>query len=291
MVSELGRPLGVFTGTLTNSVPQIIKFVDQGFVGDTIDGGASAWLQHANGDASKCRRFKLEPDESTDDDVLSADWPSAENMIGFEDKAEESVAIRCKCKGVDLVLKRDDYSGTAKDQLPWNVDPDTHKLSTVFCGCDSCRLQGGIDVWYWAFIAAKDLSSATVDAPFPTSKHELKDAIDRRDPAVGSLAYYASATQAGVLRFFCSTCSATTFFGEDGRPELLDLAVGLLDAPDGARAESFLSWAFGEIDFKQDADGGWRAHHFDAIENGSEEWRVAKGYAQNWRLLEPKKWQ
>ena len=285
LIAEPGRPLSVFTGTLTNDEVTPIKFVEQSFVGDTIDGGASVWLQHANAESSECRRFKFEAEGSASEDALPQAWPPASGLIGFEEKTGDSVPIRCKCKGVDFVLHRGDYSGVPKEQLPWNVDPDTHKLSTVFCGCDSCRLQGGIDVWYWTYFDMKHLSAAQEDVPFPRSKHELKSYIDNQDPIIGSLAYYASATRVGVLRFFCSTCSATVFFGEDERPELLDVSVGLLDAPDGARAEGFLSWSFGHIDFKEDANGGWRAEHFDRVEKEAERWRIARGYPRNWRRL------
>lgn len=282
-----GHPLAVFTGALTNCAVTPIKFTEQGFVGDTIDGGASTWLQRVNEDGSECRRFKLEGEQMAAEDAIALpqDWPPVDKLIGFEKKTEDSVSIRCKCQGVDFVLQRGDYSGIEKDQLPWNVDPKTHKLSTVFCGCNSCRLQGGMDIWYWAFIDMKHLSTAQKDAPFPRSKHELKSFIDKKDPVVGSLAYYASTTRAGVLRFFCSTCSATVFFTEDERPELVDVSVGLFDAPDGARAEGFLSWSFGEVDFKEDAKGGWREAHFDRVEKESEKWRIARGYPENWRKL------
>lgn len=275
----------MFTGTLINEEVRPLHFTKQYFVGDTTDGGASVWLQHANGGTTECERFNLNAKGSASGEILPNDWPATETLSGFEKTTGQSVAIRCKCRGVDLVLKRGNYCGVARDQLPWNIDPKTHKLSTVICGCDSCRLQGGMDLWYWASLSMEHLSAAQTGAPYPKSKSELKQAIDRKDPVVGSLAYFTSATKAGVMRLFCSTCSATVFFGEDGRPGSLDLSVGLLDAPEGARAEGFLSWSFGEIDFKQDADGGWRALHFNAVENDSERWRVARDYPRNWKRL------
>lgn len=285
MLSEPGKPLGVFTGALKNDEVMLIKFIEQGYVGDTVDGGASVWLQNANGDGPQCRRFKSEEEGADPGDALPVDWPQPSELIGFKKRTEDSIPVRCRCKGVDLVLHSGDYTGIEKEDLPWNVDPETHKLSTVFCGCDSCRLQGGIDLWYWAFFDLKHLSAANEVNPFPKSKHELKAFIDEKNPVVGSLAYYASATRAGVLRFFCGTCSATVFFAQDERPELLDVSVGLLDAPDGARAEGFLSWSFGEIDFKEDADGGWRARHFEGVEREAEKWRIAREYPKNWRRL------
>ena len=281
VLHESDRPLEALTGALKNDKSTSLKFMAQGFVGDTIDGGASFWLQNLNADGSQCRRFKLKPEGSAPEDELSDDWPPADEFTGFEKKVGDSVPVRCRCKGVDFVLERGDYSDLAKEQLPWNVDPDTYKLSTTLCGCDSCRMQGGIDLWPWAYFHIKYMTSALADGPFPQSSHELKAFVDRKDSVVGSLAYHASSP--GVLRFFCSTCSATFFFAEDKRPDLLDVSVGLLDAPDGARAEGFLSWSLGKIDFKEDADGGWRAGLFERVEQACEKWRVARGYPKNFR--------
>ncbi|KAF2999836.1 hypothetical protein E8E13_007150 [Curvularia kusanoi] len=285
LTEEPGSPLGALTGTLVNDDICPIRFTEQSFVGDTIDGGASVWLKHANADGFECSRFEREADDCSPEDALPQNWPPNDKLIGYKETDGHSVAIRCKCRGVDLVLQRGDYSGIARKQLPWNIDPETHKLSAVFCGCDSCRLQGGLDVWYWAFFNMQHLGAAQGGSAFPKSKNELKEFIDRKDPVIGTLAYYASATRAGVLRFFCSNCSATVFFGEDKEPELLDVSVGLLDAPDGARAESFLSWSFGQMDFKEDADGGWRAGHFENVEKEAERWRIARGYPRNRRGL------
>lgn len=281
----LGSSLRACTGALTNDDMDLVRFTDQWFTGDTVDGGASVWLQHANGDGSGCSRSRLGAKDSASEEKLPHEWPPAHELVGFDKKTEESVPVRCRCKGVDFVLRRGNYEGIPKDKLPCNIDPETHKLSTVFCGCDSCRLQGGYDMWYWAYTNLELLSAATMDTPFPRSKHELKEFVDRKDPAVGSLAYFASKTKAGVLRFFCSTCSATVFFAEDERPELIDISVGLIDAPDGARAEGFLSWSLGPIEFKKDADGGWRAKHFDSISKEADEWRARRGYPKNWRCL------
>ncbi|KAF9694083.1 hypothetical protein EKO04_008031 [Ascochyta lentis] len=283
MLEEPDRPLIAFTGTLANGEHTPIKFTKLIFVGDTIDGGASAWLRHPNSDGSECKRFKLEAKDDAPGVTLPQDWPSAEKLTGYEQKTGDRISVRCRCNGIDLVLQRGDYSGIGREKLPWSVDPETNKLLTIFCGCDSCRLQGGIDVWFWTYVEMKHLSAAQHDVPFPKSSYELKTFVDKKDPLVGSLAYYASST--GVLRFFCSTCSATVFFAEDERPEIVDVAVGLLDSPDGARAEGFLSWSLGVVENGEDAKGGWRKGLFDRIEEETEQWRVGRKYPKNWRRV------
>ena len=57
----------------------------------------------------------------------------------------------------------------------------------------------------------------------------------------------------GVMREFCPTCGATVFWHDKHRPELIDVSVGLLDAPEGARAEEWLEWWLARVSFEEDA--------------------------------------
>ena len=57
----------------------------------------------------------------------------------------------------------------------------------------------------------------------------------------GTLMHYDSSP--GVQRDFCVRCGATVFFRKDGgKPEIWGVAVGLLQAESGARAEEWLGW-------------------------------------------------
>jgi hypothetical protein len=274
------RLLGVFTGVLTNDHIAPIKFINQSFVGDTFDGGASVWLRHPNPDGSEMKRFKLDS-EAEPPEELPQLWPSPSELTGFEARKQDAIPIRCKCKGVDFVLHKGDYSSMKKEDLPFSVDPTTHKLLAGFCGCDSCRLQSGIDVFNWTFAEIKLLSFRKADKPFPKSSVELKALVDAKDPAVGTLTYYKSSPD--VERYFCSNCSACIFYAAADRPHMLDIAVGVLEASDGARAEGFLSWPYGgSISFREDGDGGWRQQLFDRVEKDAEEYRIARGYPKNW---------
>jgi hypothetical protein len=196
-------------------------------------------------------------------------------------KKGDSVAIRCKCRGVDLVLHRGDYSDTKQDELPWNIDPKTHKLLASFCSCDSYRLQSGTEVFNWTFAEIKDISFSDRKDAFPTSGLELKKLVDAKNSAPGTLAYYSSSVD--VQRYFCSNCSACIFYAVDDRPNLFDIAVGILEASDGARAEGLLSWLYGApISHREDGDGGWRENLFDNVEKDVEDYRIARSYPKNW---------
>jgi hypothetical protein len=117
-----------------------------------------------------------------------------------------------------------------------------------------------------------------------TLPRALRKLVDAQDPALGTLACYSS--REDVERYFCSNCSACVFYTNALRPEIIDIAVGLLEAEDGARAESLLSWAYGaRIGHHEDAEGGWRGKLFDAIEKDAEEYRIQRKYPKNYQRL------
>lgn len=149
--------------------------------------------------------------------------------------------------------------------------------------CDSCRLQFGNDIVHWKFAELANISQADGGA-FPRTMWELKEAIEIGDSKVGSLAYYQSSPD--VLRFFCKKCSTSTFYTCEDRPEIADIAIGLLEAPDGARAESFLSLSFGDTPiWVDDTKGGWREGLMKRVQSDAEEFRIARDYPKSWRRL------
>ena len=283
-LQDPSRLLYVFTGVLSNENLDLFKFVGQRFVSDTLDGGASIWLRHPNTDGSEAKRF----DFHATDKELPREWPPSTQLTGYEAKKEDAVPIRCKCGGVHLVLNRGNYIGRKEDDLPFNVDPKTHKLLAGLCGCNSCRLQSGIDIFCWTFTEMKYIRFGDSPTPFPTNKHKLQELVDAGDKAVGTLKYYNSSP--GVHRYFCGTCACCIFYATDDRPELIDVAIGALEASDGARAEGLLSWDIGgPFSYKEDGDGGWRQGFYERVEKDAEEYRIARNYPKNRRRLSKEK--
>jgi hypothetical protein len=278
------QELGVFTGALKNDNIDLMKIVEHIYAGDTIDGGATMWLRKPNADGSEARRFE----ERSNTEPYPQDWPSPSAFTGYEKKSEStSVPIRCHCRGINLVLHRGNYEGMTDEELPWFVDPKTHKLCAGFDVCDSCRLQSGIDIFHWTFAELANISFPTLPqdrSTFPKTTQELKAAVDAQNAIIGTLAYYQSSPD--VQRYFCKVCSATAFYAVDDRPVTVDVAIGLLDAPDGARAESFLSWGFGgDFTWIDDTKGGWREGFMKRVQREAEAWRIERGYPKSWRRI------
>lgn len=270
--------LGVFSGCLKNIDTDIIKRVKHIYVGDTLDGGASVYLRRPNADGKEIPRYREREGE------ISWDWPEASSLTGLEGKLDqESLPVWCHCKGIKLRLNRGDYASKERGELPWFVDPRTNKLLASFDACDSCRLQFGVDVVNWTFTELANISQADGGA-FPKTTVELKAAVDAGDPSIGTLAYYKSSPD--VQRYFCKVCSASVFYACDERPEIVDLAIGLLEAPDGARAEGFLSWSYGDTPaWVEDNQGGWRDGMWKRVQADAEQYRIARDYPKSWRRL------
>jgi hypothetical protein len=266
------------TGTLENIAEDLVKISSHIFVGDTKDGGASMWMRSINADGEEARRFI---DQSQQGSVASVpfEWPGNATMTGHEAWKDDAVPIRCKCGGVDLVWHKGNYSDKTKDELSWFIDPVTHKPLAGFCSCDSCRLSFGVDICNWSYGELKYISFPTTDTlnkkTFPNYTADLKSLVDARDPSIGTLTYYASSPD--VQRYFCSCCSACIFYAVVDRPEIVDVAIGVLHASDGARAEGFLSWALGSVGRIDDSEGGWRHGLLERVEKESEEWRIDRG--------------
>jgi hypothetical protein len=164
-----------------------------------------------------------------------------------------------------------------EDLMPY-INPSTCKYHTTIECCDSCRLAFGCDLVNWTFPPLSHLEF-TDRTPFPKTVSELKERTDAGDPKLGTLKYYQSSPD--VERYFCSRCSASVFYVVHDRPDMVDLAVGLLDHPDGARAESLLSWNYGEVFWQADAAGGWREEFAKSLEGQCEEWRARRGYPKS----------
>ncbi|KAB2573622.1 hypothetical protein DBV05_g7712 [Lasiodiplodia theobromae] len=271
--------LGTFSGPLQNINVDLIKLARHIWVEDTIDGGASVWLRKPNADGKEISRHRERFEE------LPWDWPKKANSTKVEGMEEQkALPVWCHCKGINLLMHRGDYAGKKKEELPWFIDPRTYKQLASFDVCDSCRLQFGNEIVNWTFVDLSNISQADGGA-FPRTMAELKAAVDAGDPAVGTLAYYQSSP--GVHRYFCKTCSTSAFYVCDDRPQIVDLAIGLLEAPDGARAEGFLSWTYGDVpEWMDDTKGGWREGLMKRVQADAEAFRIARGYPKSWRRLE-----
>ncbi|KAK4119202.1 hypothetical protein N657DRAFT_582188 [Parathielavia appendiculata] len=284
-------------GALEGRLPVVLE--DHVFVGDTLDGGAACWLRGINGTGQPQAKVWLGRRNQSEEVKAGTQWPAVGSLMehGANLKGEKGdVPLRCHCRGVDLVLRAGDAQREFEEmqkngeELPRFVDPRTHKLLGELDACDSCRIWGASELFNWTFAWLKHISFAGApDKGFPANTAQLKAAVEAaddssRDPRLGTLAVYTSSPH--VQRYFCGRCSASVFYTIDDRPDKVDIAVGLLDSPDGARAESVISWSCGrETSWRDDMIGTWRVRMLHAVEKEAEQWRIERGYPTIWYRL------
>ena len=249
---ETGTPTprwDVGTGSLEKL--EGVVYVDcHEYLADTLDGGFGDFLTHEKG--RQINRWPAGPDQG---EQLPLYWHSPSKRT-ITPSPEDRLHAHCKCLGVQFWLARPSarsalgkaawpdviipFNATApkpKDTAWW-LRAGGSKYLAGCCSCDSCRLATGQEWIQWAFVPAVDI---TLD--------EAGEVPFRRE--FGTLKHYRSSGD--VTRHFCGVCGATVFWDGDERPFLLDVAVGLLDAPEGARAESWLEWRTARLSYREDA--------------------------------------
>ncbi|KAK5712728.1 hypothetical protein LTR15_011720 [Elasticomyces elasticus] len=235
------------------------------FIGDTIDGGFSDFLPSVHG--KQINRWTRGPG---DGEQLPLYWQLSSRPKP-DPKPSDRLHVHCKCSGVSFYIARpsartslekpllpsDRFSSEAEankhlDTSAWWLRESGSKYLARACSCDSCRLATGQEWVVWSFVPMIEMSlDKEGNQPFTLD--------------TGTLKHYRSSDVA--TRHFCGECGATVFWEGDERPHILDVAVGLLDAPEGARAESWLWWETDFVSFRE--DGMPRAKALtEALESG-----------------------
>ena len=229
----------VSTGTL-EKLDGNVDVLGHIFLEDTHDSGASDWLVEING--NKLKRWA----QTAGSPELPVGWHSTEPKATTSASPSDRLHAHCDCKGVTFYISRP-HPQIKNTQTPtepqqqqqqpppaqeqWWLRAHGRKYLADNCSCDSCRLVTGYDIQHWAYIPTPAISLSP-DGAEPFSRE------------FGTLRSYRSSDKA--TRMFCSVCGATVFFDGDARyeesPVVIDVSVGLLDAEEGARAESWLGW-------------------------------------------------
>lgn len=145
------------------------------------------------------------------------------------------------------------------------------------CACDNCRLTSGFEIQSWAYVPLANIVDEN-GRPFALVEDgrgdldEVRAAVDKlalsdnihlppreegsdgpsRRPA--GLKQYI--TSPGRYREFCSKCGATAFAWQAGRPDLVCVAVALVDESQaGARAEGWFEWCLTRVGYAEEAVG------------------------------------
>lgn len=269
-----GARWDVMSGTLEQA-DDIFELEAHDFVADTLDGGFADFFPTFKD--KPVPRFAGFTNKSQE---LPLYWYSSERPQ-IKPLPSDRLHCYCKCGGVNFWITRPSerskkalgawpdllipyHSNQPRiDHTAWWLRDNGRKFLGGVCSCNSCRLDSGFEWIEWAFVPTVDISQ---DA----------DGKVRFSVPFGTLKAYRS--NHDVTRYHCGTCGASAFYQTDDRTDLVDVAVGLMDAPEGARAETWLEFSTKRLSFREDALP--RARDLTlAVEYGLEEFGKRKSEA------------
>ncbi|EAW18822.1 uncharacterized protein NFIA_087780 [Aspergillus fischeri NRRL 181] len=205
----------------------------------TLDGGLAEWLPR------------------TGEKEMTV-WNPPDDTIDHPQETDGKLLAQCDCGGVSFQFSRptQEILDDPEMRYKWVSPVDESKWIACLDACDTCRLTDGAHVIAWTFIPKKLITPQIPD-----------------DLLLGSSKGYVSSK--GVRRTFCGTCGATVFYDCDGREDIVDVAIGLLRAPEGAKAENWLTWRTKRMAFPED---GMRYDPVltESLRQGFEEWGKRK---------------
>ncbi|KAL2862222.1 GFA family protein [Aspergillus lucknowensis] len=217
------------------------------FTHSTQDGGISALLPRIEG--RDIPVWNPEDDKETPPTV--PDSKLEEETPGRSD----SLLAKCHCGGVSFAVSRprDEYLDSPRSR-GWVPRSHRDKWFASVDVCYDCRLVTGTNAIFWLFVPTDHIS------PQPPA-----------DLIFGSMKAYESSE--GTRRTFCGTCGATVFYYCEGRPGIVDVATGILRAPEGSMLADWAVWRTARLGWSENAlryDAGFTR----GLEEGLKEWGV-----------------
>lgn len=255
---DLNQPWPDVPSGILENADGVCKLRHHIFVPETKDGGLASWMDDMPAwegySSSKQIDIKsFQNAQSSHDDISALHAYCRCKGVQFDITRPTKVSTELSSPPSDLISAHNggEEPSTSDDNRWWLCANGTKYLAGT-CACRSCRLASGFDIQMWTFI--------------PKANIFLNDGRPF-DFNFGTLKRYQSSE--GTYREFCSRCGATVFWHNETRPELIDVSVGLLDAAEGSRAESWLEWKTDRISFEEEAQNKALIHRLSV---GLKQW-------------------
>ncbi|EHK23074.1 uncharacterized protein TRIVIDRAFT_29138 [Trichoderma virens Gv29-8] len=273
----------VATGVVVSSTQDLnLTYESHKHVQDTQDGGISTWIDltgHRQVDQHTMFRgedWLHQEDTGVADDLLHGSC--ACGTVRFEITRPDSASREPSRWLPDLTFPDKTTPDSIKQNpsdLKWWIPNDGSKFLAGTCVCRSCRLISGFEIQTWAFVPRSNISFLV---PGPGPGQSITQPLDFSTLPRGILQTHSSSPN--VLRDFCGKCGATVFWREKGKPDVLDVSVGLFQAREGARAESWLEWWTDRVSFSEEVGTGrtgsiarTASNLVQALEDGLKVWK------------------
>jgi hypothetical protein len=234
-----------------SDVKDVVRVEIHKWIKDTVDGGMiPKMLKLGKSDNSRdieLRETSLEARIMKPDEIREMEKAS---VAKGQDKPslDEKLIAKCHCGGVDLRIRRADYTNDTQGMAETYIPPDKDKYIAYFCVCRSCRLQTGVSTVPWCYVPPANITIASTG-------EQVKVGSDAMSPEANkgtTLKVYKSSED--VYRSFCDKCGASVFYrAEEEDHNVVDVAVGLLRTDEGIMARRWLDWAWGRIAHGEEA--------------------------------------
>ncbi|KAK9413162.1 putative Mss4-like protein [Seiridium unicorne] len=173
---------------------------------------------------------------------------------------EERLRAECCCGGVSFTISRSSQETINDEYMGQYVSPtDPRKRKAFLDMCRDCGRLSGTSVSPWLLVPRIVLG--------PEVPPDLK---------IGTIRTYSSSKR--NTRGFCGVCGATVFLRTTlrtptERQAVLNVGMGILRAPEGMRAENWVSWRTANIAWANDARS-YDADLTEALVTGHRHWGV-----------------
>ncbi|KAH8204257.1 hypothetical protein TruAng_001543 [Truncatella angustata] len=173
---------------------------------------------------------------------------------------EERLRARCCCGGVSFTIPRPTQKIMDDDYMRKYVSPtDPNKWKAFLDLCRDCGRLSGTSVVPWLLV------------PRTALEPEVPP-----DLTLGSIKTYKSSEP--TTRGFCGVCGATVFLATTDRmpterQAILNVAMGVLRAPEGVTAGNWVSWRTAKVAWADDARR-YDADFTNALLVGHEDWGI-----------------
>ncbi|KAI0833045.1 DUF636 domain protein [Hypoxylon sp. FL0890] len=228
--------------------PVFWKYVAFGFPKSNGDGGILSWLPSVGGK----EMIQVSPDHDS--------APEYEVQVGKN--GEERLRAECLCGGVSFTIPRPSDEVRKDEYLSKYISPsDPRKWKALLDFCRDCRLVSSVNGMPWVLVPR-----AVLEPEVPS------------DLRIGTMKTYESSDKG--IRAFCGKCGATVFGkakarSPSERQEVINVAVGILRAPEGAKAENWVTWRAGKPTWAEDAMK-YDPEFVGAVVEGQKKWSLEK---------------
>jgi hypothetical protein len=97
----------------------------------------------------------------------------------------------------------------------------------------------GVSLATWIYVPPVQISNLHTGRPAAQHRTDMPETVTDDPNAELTMKHYWSSK--GCCRSFCKVCGAAVFYTTDERPEITNIAAGLLRAEEGVMARSWLT--------------------------------------------------